>query len=694
MNEVLTSLLHIVRSHTDSSQQQSLLTRIPFLNKPSQWLSLLQKNNLNPVLCCEYIALPHPRLHLLSLLHELDQLCSSDEKTHNTVLSWCKEHATTYREWILLKKHSHPTPTFAFEERFAQKQKEACARLRSAFAWNVPYAKQISPNGLFPPHLLVIMDKKRPFVSVEPQCLLQVQHEGDAFLRCELYLSHTAQKPTKRFDIPTYVLSLWHMFGARSREAPWTDPMVHLLSVDEHQALPQPKNNEPIELDYRKECGEWFSSMIDAMVTKNPSVLRMKGNEKAKEFCRQHFHVKRVVYEKEKEKEKEKQSDVVHVIQPNHPWIADQGYWFQWSTNAIVQWMHIATFGLAVPAEYKRQCISDKWSRNDSDRVAFTTALFGIRAREKNLCTKDSCKSVDKYFALASKLFDWHVDLYIYVEPAHVERVYAERAKRGLAHRTFIQPTYMEQSRFWPCMKRIRECYSQERIPHGFCREKDTGFYVFSQATKYDCLQRSLTTNIFQSLSFYWVDFGIHHVVAPPTSYETLLQQLGRTQRLRVTYLRGLQPKEIENRQQFFSRLQQAVAGGLIGGPAKEVQWLIREFEREFIGALEWYPVLDEAVLAAVALTFPDRFQPIYSGHVEMFQLRSPGNCFRVMKACMDQKDWKGAYDIALEFPFVMNLDLDSQTRRIAMVKEVCQKLYKETGDNHYKDELRMMEIK
>jgi hypothetical protein len=54
--------------------------------------------------------------------------------------------------------------------------------------------------------------------------------------------------------------------------------------------------------------------------------------------------------------------------------------------------------------------------------------------------------------------------------------------------------------------------------------------------------------------------------------------------------------------------LQQAVAGGLFGGPIAQVHWLIQEYQKEFHDALQHYPALDEAILGSLCIQFPDRF--------------------------------------------------------------------------------------
>jgi hypothetical protein len=513
-----------------------------------------------------------------------------------------------------------------------------------------------------------------------------VQHQQTNLL-FETVHKNTPKAPalnasTKPLSLPTYVFTLWHEHPIKHVQ-PWLDPLPKLLTRGHCSS--EPSAQKQIIIDYKDDMSKWFSKTIAAMLDSSTASLRFPpAGSPDYHFLRQHFNTRKIA-----ESGDENSSS-------GEPWILDQGYWFEKATEFFILTVHHAKFGL-FPSKSKtnyRPSVHAAWSAEDSQLVSFVTALFGIRAKERNE-TFPSCKSVNHYFTLAKKLFDWNVHMYAFIEPFYINQLYQERSKRGLMHCTVILPTYLEQSRFWPSMTRISELYSCKRVPQGFCPNKDTGLYVFSQATKYDCLQRALNLNTFQSQSMFWIDFGIHHVVRPPnSSYERLLQQLGRSQYIRETHLRGLQPKEIANKQQFFGRLQQAVGGGLIGGPHALVQWLIHEFEREFTDALEWYPVLDEAILGSLALQYPDKILPIHSGHAEMFELRSVRCCLRLMKEAYGAKNWKRVYDIGLELPcgeheVALYLDNADCELRKALLLDVCKKLYQITKDTHYKNEER-----
>lgn len=716
-NHILTDLLRLAVSVTDINRQKTLLNRIPFLCKAQQWSTFVSSRKFTADLCCEFIRVSDPISEtLFVLLTELEKcMNTNDDKSSQLIIQWCRAHPKEYEKWAKVWKRNAKYPTFGFDETLYQKENAGCQRLLSAMRFNAPYAKHVLINQktLFPPDLIWVSSYAHSlpyfWFPLVDSFLVQVQLQNTMIV-CEtaIVAHHGHSQSTRRakaegktpISIPTYVFTLWHEHE-ENKTSPWNDALPKLL-----QCIPIPDKDEKsadmvTTLDFSKECSTWFSATLTAMLNPTTKIIRYNTTSTStatttssvQAFCRAHFNAMRVGLnlnnESNNNNNKSKPS--------SKPWILDNGYWFQHATEQIVQWIHRAKFlmntNTNTNAKQKRCFLSQPWSSRDSERVAMTTALFGIRARENdNTNEKQGCKSLSKYIELAKKLFDWNVYLYVFIEPGqHVKTVYDERERRGLTAKTIILPTYMEQSRLWPTFERIQQLYQNKRIPQCFSPVKDTPLYVFSQATKYDCLQRSLRMNVFQTENLYWIDFGIHHVVYPPESYERLLRQLGRNQRLRVTYLRHLVETEIKDKERFFSRLQQAAAGGLIGGPNEQVQWLANEFEREFVDALKYWPVLDEAILGSLSLTYPDRFFGIQSGHAEMFQLRSMNNCLQHLRTAMEQGDVKRAYDIALELPSGSDakqmLDDDDHKKRNVLFKQICKKLYQETKDVHYKKE-------
>ena len=122
------------------------------------------------------------------------------------------------------------------------------------------------------------------------------------------------------------------------------------------------------------------------------------------------------------------------------------------------------------------------------------------------------------------------------------------------------------------------------------------------------------------------------------------------------------------------------------------MRWLIDAFEEEFTRALEWYPPLDEAVLGALALRFPDKMLPIHTGHIEMFDLRSVACCFRLIRESITELNWTRAWDLLLELPSGEEakqlMDRDDQAVRRKHIKFIAGKLYQITKDRFYKEQM------
>jgi hypothetical protein len=170
---------------------------------------------------------------------------------------------------------------------------------------------------------------------------------------------------------------------------------------------------------------------------------------------------------------------------------------------------------------------------------------------------------------------------------------------------------------------------------------------------------------------------------------QKLLPELSKTTRLRCTLLRNLNPEEIKNEESFFGRLQQAVGGGLVGGPRELTKQLICVFKTTFSHTIEDLHryVLDEAVLASVFLKNPELFFPLWTGHREMLQTRTADQVARCFLHLFQQKDWKGILDFKEEvqwdksrkdhmYPILHSL---IQSNRIPEAKQLylgCPKLF------------------
>jgi len=85
----------------------------------------------------------------------------------------------------------------------------------------------------------------------------------------------------------------------------------------------------------------------------------------------------------------------------------------------------------------------------------------------------------------------------------------------------------MEQSSYFKHVSEIYKLFDQKRVPDLFSPTKDTPLYIWSQSTKYHALQTCVQFNIFNSLSFYWIDFGIHHVATPNPNWNDLSTDWG-----------------------------------------------------------------------------------------------------------------------------------------------------------------------
>jgi hypothetical protein len=75
--------------------------------------------------------------------------------------------------------------------------------------------------------------------------------------------------------------------------------------------------------------------------------------------------------------------------------------------------------------------------------------------------------------------------------------------------------------------------------------------------------------------------------------------------------LRDLRPHEVANRSAFYSRLQQAAGGGLIGGPIEQVRWLRDEFDREARASLVHARPADQLLRGMPGAQSPERLRDL-----------------------------------------------------------------------------------
>lgn len=394
------------------------------------------------------------------------------------------------------------------------------------------------------------------------------------------------------------------------------------------------------------------------------------------EFQRVYWACKNDAHAQKEERQARSIGDIVL------PWSA--AGWIQYCRRRFI--MSAASLALLPPG---RDCPLKPWEAGDGKSLTLVTALFSIRKREYENSTHGqlpkSVKSAREYLELSKPLMAWPCNLVIFCEPEVVDDVFTMRAAHVLQHKTMVIPMTMEQSMMWSsCTDRILELYANNIIPSRFCKFKDTGLYVFSQATKYDCLHRVLRLNPWKTSSLFWIDLGIHHVATPPVDVIHYLRELNACKRIRQTHLRWLDLQEIANKKSFFSQLQQSVGGGLIGGPVRYVRWLVDHFEREFIAALSYFPVLDEAILGCLALMYPCSVLPIHSGHKEMLEVRKiPITIQTAMSLFHQYQDIDRAYDLCCELP-PLNEHEQDVLEAIQLLAVVLQIIIKTT--DHRKD--------
>ena len=233
------------------------------------------------------------------------------------------------------------------------------------------------------------------------------------------------------------------------------------------------------------------------------------------------------------------------------------------------------------------------------------TALYPIRALEGN--QSDKVRSMDTYLEKGKWIASLPYPMVIYTQAELVDAIYALRKPYITITRIVVEP--IEETYFY----RYKDVFTNHPYPiHNRNPDKDTPLYIIFNANKFHWLERTITTNPFNSNHFLWMDLGITHVAENPAIAYTWLSHIPdkiRQMELMIPYF-GEPPSE------HFHYIRHNVAGGLFSGNRDYLQRYIKAFKAKYdeIITAGWYQ-LDEAVMTFVLHEHPDWFDLFYGDY-------------------------------------------------------------------------------
>jgi hypothetical protein len=274
------------------------------------------------------------------------------------------------------------------------------------------------------------------------------------------------------------------------------------------------------------------------------------------------------------------------------------------------------------------------------EKLTLVTGLFDLATRDRT-----ERRSIADYMQLGQFLFALDQDIVFFIDSLATVDIMAERRKFGLEHRTHVIRLGLEDLH---CYHRYAGAISGLPRPIGCTQVKDTTNYTLVGWAKFELLQLAMELNPFDATHFGWVDFGITHVVdvGGPASAEPFLTPYGVNDLVKINMLRYFGPKTVIV-PEYFSRLQQNVAGGFFTGN----KTLLTAVCKNFWAAAELamnagHRPLELDLLAYLAVQNPSQFTYSYGDYQDLFRnhkvlRRNAKHVLWIMRSANEHQDWK-----------------------------------------------------
>jgi len=245
--------------------------------------------------------------------------------------------------------------------------------------------------------------------------------------------------------------------------------------------------------------------------------------------------------------------------------------------------------------------------------ATIVTMFFNIRPQETN--DRGTYKPTDSYFKLANEfILRLPYPLIIFMDASNTkleELVVNARQSHGLLKKTCIVKLAIQDTYFYKDIERINTLMKSFVLVNSN-QDKDTALYIVLNNNKFDCIERAIDLNPFQSSHFMWMDFGINHVAKDTELIHTWFPHIpDKIKQLCINpYLENTPPKE------YFKYIYHNLAGGLFSGSVENLlkysQWFKQKTAEIY---REGWCQLDEAVMTMVQKENPDLFDLFYGDY-------------------------------------------------------------------------------
>ena len=276
------------------------------------------------------------------------------------------------------------------------------------------------------------------------------------------------------------------------------------------------------------------------------------------------------------------------------------------------------------------------------------TMLYDIRSMENNQIERN--RKLDSYIDFSKKCLlklPFPIIFFIDENLETYDAIYNSRKELNLLDKTYIYKCDFKTTYFYKDFSRLQELQTQFKILNGEL-EHETPLYVILNNNKFDCIDKTIELNPFNSSHFVWMDFGINHV-AENTEYiyNWIHEVPDKIKQMCINpFVENVEPKE------YFRFIYHNMAGGLFSGSLNNMKKYSELFKKktEEIYNQDWYQI-DEAVMTMVYRENPelfDLFYGDYKGIVSNYQIpfHNMDLILRGCQKCIDHNSFKEAYNI------------------------------------------------
>jgi len=276
------------------------------------------------------------------------------------------------------------------------------------------------------------------------------------------------------------------------------------------------------------------------------------------------------------------------------------------------------------------------------------TMLYDIRSMENNQIERN--RKLDSYIDFSKKFLlklPFPIIFFIDENEETYDAIYNSRKELNLLDKTYIYKCDFKTTYFYKDFSRLEVLQKNFHILNGEL-EHETPLYVILNNNKFDCIDKTIELNPFNSSHFVWMDFGINHVAENTEFiYNWIHEVPDKIKQMCINpFVEDVDFKE------YFKFIYHNMAGGLFSGSLYSMKKYSELFKNktEEIYNQNWYQI-DEAVMTMVCRENPDLFDLFYGdykGIVSNYQnpLHNVDLILKGCQKCINNNKLKEAYNI------------------------------------------------